>query len=752
LVAAFAAVIAKSASSEDERVARALVAVLGWASSLWHAAFAAAILLALAIVADVLRCRRWDLARDLIVASSVLAVTTGVLGRVVEADWLPIEANLWSRWGFPEPRLAFVVAMVTVAGPELVRPARVLTTWLVPTAAVGAVALEVVSPAGALGGVAVGVAVGALVRVTFGSAAGMPSLERVTTALAALGVEIGDLSFDPRQRIGAAEFVGHDAQGRPLKVRVLGRDAQDTQRLARRWRLLAYRDPPRSAPIGRLEQVEHEALAILVAAQAGVRVPEVATVGLGPDGDALVATLQPDVEPLELSSADQVTDETLQELCRQVSRLHAARVSHGRLNASSVLVVNDTPMLVDLSAATLGAEQTALDLDVAELLVACAILVGPERTLRTTVASGWGDAIARVSPYLQRAALTPHLRDLARAHEVDIKDLRVAVAAATGAEEPEITPLLRVRPRDIVVMAAVIFAAYLLISQLAQIGFDTIADELRKADGAWVIVALLLAQATFVPSAISARGGVPTPLPLFPLIALQSALKFINLTVPSSAGRIATNLRCLQRMGAPRAEAVAGGAIDDASNTIVQAALFLVALPFVGVEIDTSEFESAGPDRRLLIGIAVALVVSAVIVLALPKVRAKVMPGVRSTLSSLWIVARTRRKRMAVFGGAIASELLYALALGATCLAYGVDLTLPQLVFVNTSASVLSGLIPVPGGIGAAEAALSAGLIAMGVDESTSFAIALTQRLCTFYLPPIWGFLSLRWLTGKGYL
>ena len=100
-------------------------------------------------------------------------------------------------------------------------------------------------------------------------------------------------------------------------------------------------------------------------------------------------------------------------------------------------------------------------------------------------------------------------------------------------------------------MAAVIFAAYLLISQLAEIGFDTIADELRKADPAWVVVALLLAQSTFIPSGISARGGVATPLPLLPCVVLQSALKFINLTVPSSAGRIATNLRCLQRMGAP---------------------------------------------------------------------------------------------------------------------------------------------------------------------------------------------------------
>ena len=106
--------------------------------------------------------------------------------------------------------------------------------------------------------------------------------------------------------------------------------------------------------------------------------------------------------------------------------------------------------------------------------------------------------------------------------------------------------------------------------------------------------------------------------------------------------------------------------------------------------------------------------------------------------------------RLEVFGGSIASELLYALALGATCLAYGVHLNVGQLIFINTSASVLSGLVPVPGGIGAAEAALSAGLIAMGVDESTAFAIAITQRLCTFYLPPIWGYFSLRWLCAEG--
>jgi uncharacterized membrane protein YbhN (UPF0104 family)/tRNA A-37 threonylcarbamoyl transferase component Bud32 len=546
--------------------------------------------------------------------------------------------------------------------------------------------------------------------------------------------------------------VGDTADGRPINVRVLGRDAQDTQRLARRWRLLAYRDPPRSAPVGRLEQVEHEALTTLMAAQAGVRVPQVVTVGLGPEKDALVVTCQPDLIPLERLPPDEVSDGTLADLWQQAGRLHAAGIAHGRLNAGNVLVTVDGAMLVDFSAATLGAPQSLLDIDAAELLVACAVLVGPDRALREAVAAGWGDSIVRVLPYLQRAALTPHLRDLARSHEVALDDLRRAAAAAAGTSVPEIAPLRRIRPKDILLMAAVVFAAYLLITQLADIGFGTIADELRQAEPVWVVIAVILAQSTFVPSGISARGGVATPIPLLPCVVLQSALKFINLTVPSSAGRVAANLRALQRMGAPRAEAIAGGAIDDGSNTIVQLALFALALPFVGVDLDTSQFKSAGPDRRLLLAIAVALLLTAVLVLALPKVRARVVPDVRDAVLGLWNVARVRRKRLEVFGGSAAAELLYAISLGATCLAYGVHLNVAQLVFVNTSASVLSSVVPVPGGIGAAEAALSAGLISIGVNETTAFAVAITQRLCTFYLPPIWGYLSLRWLAKKGYL
>jgi glycosyltransferase 2 family protein len=747
-----AAVVARLAADVDGEIGEALAAVLGWTPNVWRATFVFTLAFALAIVGDAILRRRWILVRDLVVGLVVVLVVGALLGRVVDRSWSLAEPHVFSNWGFPEFRLACAVAIFAIAGPELVRPARVLSAVLVAAAGLGAAILGTGLPSQVLGAVALGLGAGALVRLALRSAAGVPSVKRVHDALASFGVDAESLRFAAQQRIGRAEYYGESADGTPIKARVLGRDAQDTQRLARHWQLLAYRDPLRSAPVGRLEQVEHEAVATLMAAQSGVRVPEIVAVGLGPEKDAILVTRESERASLEASNPEDVSDGTLEELWLQVARLHAAGISHGRLNAGNVVVTEDGPMLVDFSAATLNAPQAMLDTDVAELLVACTVLVGSERALQTAVATGREDSMARVLPYLQRAALTPHLRDLARGHDVSIDELRTSAAHAAGTEPPEVAPLRRIRPKDVALMAALVLAAYLLISQLADIGFATIADELRDAEPAWVVVALLLAQSTFIPSGISVRGGVATPLPLLPCIVLQAALKFISLTVPSSAGRIATNLRCLQKMGAPRAEAIAGGAIDDVSNNAIQVALFLLVLPFVGVDVDTSQFEGAGPDRRLLIAIAVALAVSAVLVLAVPRIRRRVLPGVRDSLRGLWSVARVRRKRLEVFGGGIAAEVLYAVALGASCLAYGVHLNLGQLIFVSTSAAVLSGLVPVPGGIGAAEAALTAGLIAMGVDESTAFAIAITQRLCTFYLPPIWGYFALRWLARKGFV
>jgi uncharacterized protein (TIRG00374 family) len=105
-----------------------------------------------------------------------------------------------------------------------------------------------------------------------------------------------------------------------------------------------------------------------------------------------------------------------------------------------------------------------------------------------------------------------------------------------------------------------------------------------------------------------------------------------------------------------------------------------------------------------------------------------------------------------LLGGNLASEVVFAVALGGFVRALGYPIGLPELLVVTISVSLLSGLVPVPGGIGVAEGALTVGLVRAGMPEESAFAAALMYRMASFYLPPVWGYFALRWLEQHKHL
>jgi uncharacterized protein (TIRG00374 family) len=84
--------------------------------------------------------------------------------------------------------------------------------------------------------------------------------------------------------------------------------------------------------------------------------------------------------------------------------------------------------------------------------------------------------------------------------------------------------------------------------------------------------------------------------------------------------------------------------------------------------------------------------------------------------------------------------------------AFGQSVDLVDVVIINEAVALFAGLVPVPGGVGITEGALTAGFIAVGVSEDIAFSAALTYRICTFYLPPIWGYLAFNSLQRDGFL
>jgi uncharacterized protein (TIRG00374 family) len=133
-----------------------------------------------------------------------------------------------------------------------------------------------------------------------------------------------------------------------------------------------------------------------------------------------------------------------------------------------------------------------------------------------------------------------------------------------------------------------------------------------------------------------------------------------------------------------------------------------------------------------------------------PRWRTKVLGAVRQAYDSLRSVMHSPQRIAQMLVGNVGTQLLYALCLGASLHAFGYGVPLTTLIIVNNAAALVAGLSPVPGGLGAAEAALVAGLTAAGVPSVAAVPAVLTHRLVTSWLTPILGWFALRDLQHHG--
>jgi hypothetical protein len=96
-------------------------------------------------------------------------------------------------------------------------------------------------------------------------------------------------------------------------------------------------------------------------------------------------------------------------------------------------------------------------------------------------------------------------------------------------------------------------------------------------------------------------------------------------------------------------------------------------------------------------------------------------------------------------------QIVAAITLRLCLIAFGKHASLAELILVNTAVSLSAGLLPVPGGTGLSEAALTDGLVALGGPESPALATALTYRLGTLLPAVDLGWFAMWALKQRGY-
>jgi uncharacterized protein (TIRG00374 family) len=709
--------------------------------------------------------------RDMILAIVIGVVLWLLLGRVVTGTWPEMRALLGDVRPppvFPSARLGIPTALLVTASPHLVRPARRLGYVIIALGSVAHVALGASSTLGVAAALFSAASAAAIVHLIVGSSAGRPSLDDVRLAMADMKVDFTELGVADRQDAGLFSVAARGTDGSELIVKLYGRDAHDAALLSTVWRTIWLRHGGAPVGLGRLRQVEHEALMTLLAAQAGIATDSIVTAGATATNDAVLVLRRQGsllVEPGRSDAATQAplavltgadARRRLGELWAILTTLHDNGIVHGSLDADHLIVAEGGRLgVVDFRGATVAPTLSQLRTDDAQLFLTSVGLVGRELALEGLREHRPIEEIEALLPYLQPTALTVGQRKAMKTLDIDLDALRAEVAHASGVEAPPLVQMRRFTLGSVMRVAMPALAIVVLLSAIAGFDFDEFIDSLQ--DAAWWLVAIgfVVAQLPRIAQAVSTLGAAPVPLPLGPVYALQLAISYINLAVPTAASRIAVNVRFFQRQGVPPATAIATGALDGLSGFIVQAVLLGSLLLFTGLSLDVELSDPASAAVRIAWMLVVAIAIAVLLVLVVPRLRRFVVGAVRTTIREAVTVLRGLRspRRLAMlFGGNLVSEVLFALALGVVIQAFGYSLGLHELLFINLAVSLLAGLIPVPGGVGVTEGGLIFGLSSFGIPQEVAFAAVMLYRLSTFYTPPIWGFFSLRWLERNRYL
>jgi uncharacterized protein (TIRG00374 family) len=753
IVLVVAALLAEIGQDLDQRVSDALTAFPGFLHVLWECGFWAAVGWSAALLVIALVSRRPGLALSgvaaaaialglaVIVAAIVFGEGGDVLSRLVDSDGPPI---------FPPPVLAVTSAVLALTAPYVTLPWRRFGRALILAQLVGSLFLGAALSLGALTSLAIGMLAGTVVHLLRGSPGGFPTVTRVISALDDLGVSVDSLAATSMRREGVAVLRGADRDG-PLEVRVYGRDAWEGELIADLWRRAWYRGRRRSARLSRGEYVEHEGFVTMLAARGGVLVPDVVTAGMADNGDALIA-----VRPIGSSIGDPsavLTEAQARSLWDQLGRLHACGIVHHRIDLDRLVIVSsEAAAFNDLSSA--AAQPTDVDAmaDRAQLLALTIATTGQDVAVEAATSALGPDGLVAVLPYLQEASLPPMVRSALKARRIDLDAARTSLTESLGAAEIELAKVRRVSWKSLLNLALFAVAAYTIIGMISGLDLDAFARSLREANWWWLLAALLIGQTPRLANAVSTIGSTSEPLPFGPTAALHFATCYVNLAVPTSAGRVAITTRFFQRFGIPPASALAASAIDSVSEFVVQVTLFVIVFFLsdvdLGLSVGTDQLSGLATTALIIVGV---LLVAGIVALLVPSLRARVTEWLHQARDALQVL-HNPRKLLELYGGNLLSQVLFAITLGACVRGFGYDVPLSTLILINTVVTLFAGLLPVPGGVGVSEAGLSLGLTRAGLPSELAFAVALTYRFCTFYLPPIWGLRSYRWMTARRYL
>ncbi|MGH9032822.1 MAG: lysylphosphatidylglycerol synthase transmembrane domain-containing protein, partial [Acidimicrobiia bacterium] len=267
----------------------------------------------------------------------------------------------------------------------------------------------------------------------------------------------------------------------------------------------------------------------------------------------------------------------------------------------------------------------------------------------------------------------------------------------------------------------------------------------------WVAVAVVSMTLSFVGATWALLGFVPERVPFWRTFCAQVSLGFVRLIAPATVGNAAINIRLLTRAGVAGPLAAASVAANQVGNVAISIPLIIV----LGIATGSSAAAGLDPSPTTLAIIGGVILLAALLLL---------IPPIRSRARALWQefagrglprlldVLGNPRKLAEAAGGILLQAASLVFCFYASLQALGADVNVAALAVVQLVGNTVGTAVPTPGGLGAVEAALTAGLTAIGVGTGVAVSAVLLFRIVSFWLPIVPGWILWTQMQKRGLL
>ena len=648
---------------------------------------------------------------------------------------------------FPSVHVAVIAALAAAAGPYVTRVERSGSGAIVVGVAVADLVLGENLPLGVFAGAVLGWGAAVSMHLALGAPGRRSAEPSVEIACRQAGLVPREVVREGRQPLQPQLYQVTSVDGERLQMKVVRRLHRLAGPAYKLRRILAsvevQNEPALSTP---RHEVEHEAYVTLLAERAGVGTLPVLLAGEIEHGPPFLIRQQIDGRPLATMPAEDVDDALLEEVWRNVVALGAARIAHHDLRASSILVDSGGGIrITDFTFSRVGGPDGQNCQDVADTLVSLASVVGSPRAVDSALRAVPRGTLVDALPHLQGLALHSRVRKQLPDRGV-LVELRAMLAERLGCQLPPFRS--PVRPATVAILATGGVAVYLLLPEFASIG--EVRSVIARANWMWLAIAAVCGELAIVANSWTILGAARDPLPVGRTVGVQVAAAFTGRTTVAAVGYYAILMSFLERLGLRRTDAVGVLILNRAATTLMTALATVLGVLVVGHAVPVGDLSIPW----WAVAAAAGLVVAVVAFLASPYGRRRVWHRVvvmtRRLLAAMAPTLRQPLRWVQLIAGEVAFLGFTAAGIVATLSAIGAHFSLIPVVGVYIVASNLGQLLPTPGGLGAVEGALVAGLSAIGIPASTAIAAALISRVLTFWLPVLPGVVAFRLLQRRG--